>query len=145
MGSVNKVILVGNLGADPELRYTPTSQPVCSLRVATTERFQSKTKGQQEKTEWHRVSVWGKQGEACAQHLSKGRQVYVEGRLETRSYEKDGQKHYSTEINATSVVFLGGGESPANGQSRGKRERTQPQSHSNEVAPPLDDDDQPLF
>lgn len=140
MGSVNKVILVGNLGADPELRYTPTSQPVCSLRVATTEKFKSKTKGDQEKTEWHRVSVWGKQGEACAQHLSKGRQVYIEGRLETRQWEKDGQKHYSTEINATSVVFLGG--DGANGQTRARREPTQPQSTpAAEPGGPLPGDD----
>lgn len=110
MGSVNKVILVGNLGADPELKYTPASKAVCNLRIATTEIFKDKAGAKQEKTEWHRVTVWGDMGENCQKYLSKGRSVYVEGRLQTRMWEKDGQKHYATDVVAEKVVFLGKGE-----------------------------------
>ena len=109
MGSVNKVILVGNLGADPELKYTPSSRALCNLRIATTEVFKDKGGQRQEKTEWHRVTVWGDQAENCSKYLAKGRSVYVEGRLQTRSYDKDGQKHYATDVVADRVVFLGGG------------------------------------
>ncbi|HVZ73890.1 MAG TPA: single-stranded DNA-binding protein [Polyangia bacterium] len=108
-GSVNKVILVGNLGADPELKYTPSSRALCNLRIATTEVFKDKSGQRQEKTEWHRVTVWGDQAENCSKYLSKGRSVYVEGRLQTRSYDKEGQKHYATDVVADRVVFLGGG------------------------------------
>ena len=107
MGSVNKVILVGNLGADPELKYTPSSRPLCNLRIATTDVFKDKSGQRQEKTEWHRVTVWGDTAENCNKYLSKGRSVYVEGRLQTRSYDKEGQKHYATDIVADRVVFLG--------------------------------------
>ena len=109
MGSVNKVILIGNLGADPELKYTPTSRPLCNLRIATSEVFKDKAGQRQEKTEWHRVTVWGDQAENCSKYLAKGRSVYIEGRLQTRSYDKDGQKHYATDVVADRVVFLGGG------------------------------------
>src|SRR5262250_1978787 len=110
MGSVNKVILVGNLGADPELKYTPSSRPLCNLRIATTDVFKDKSGQRQERTEWHRVTVWGDQAENCNKYLSKGRTVYVEGRLQTRSWDdKDGNKRYSTEIVADRVQFLGGG------------------------------------
>ena len=85
--SVNKVILIGNLGAKPELKYLPSGQAVCELRLATNEIFTDKNQQKQERTEWHRVVVWGKQGENCAQYLDKGRQVYVEGRLQTRSWD----------------------------------------------------------
>ena len=107
MGSVNKVILVGNLAADPELKYTPSSRPLCNLRIATTEVFKDKSGQRQEKTEWHRVIVWGDQAENCSKYLAKGRPVYIEGRLQTRSYDKDGQKHYVTDVVADRVVFLG--------------------------------------
>ncbi|MCS6911709.1 MAG: single-stranded DNA-binding protein [Myxococcales bacterium] len=108
-GSVNKVIIVGHLGANPDLKYLPSGQPVCEMRVATTERFRDRSDQMQERTEWHRVVVWGKMGENCAKFLSKGRQVYVEGRLQTRSWDdKDGHKRYMTEIVADQVVFLGG-------------------------------------
>lgn len=110
MGSVNKVILVGNLGADPELKYTPSNRPVCNLSVATNEVFKDKTGQRQERTEWHRVTVWGEQAEHCQKYLGKGRSVYVEGRLQTRSWDdKEGKKRYSTDIVADRVVFLGGG------------------------------------
>jgi single-strand DNA-binding protein len=109
MGSINKVILIGNLGADPELKYTPSSRALCNLRIATTEVFKDKTGQRQEKTEWHRVTVWGDQAENCSKYLAKGRSVYVEGKLQTRTYDKEGQKHYATDIVADRVVFLGSG------------------------------------
>jgi single-strand DNA-binding protein len=121
MGSVNKVILIGNLGADPELKYTPTSRPLCNLRIATTEVYKDKSGQRQEKTEWHRVTVWGDQAENCSKYLSKGRSVYVEGRLQTRSYDKDGQKHYATDVVADRVVFLGSGGGGASGGEAGAR------------------------
>jgi single-strand DNA-binding protein len=111
MAGVNKVILVGNLGRDPELRYTSNGTPVCQLSVATTRAYTNRATNERvEDTEWHRVVVWSKQAEHCNQYLSKGRQVYVEGRLQTRSYDdKDGIKRYSTEVVADTVQFLGGG------------------------------------
>ncbi len=124
MGSVNKVILIGNLGADPELKYTPSSRALCNLRIATTDVFKDKGGQRQERTEWHRVTVWGDQAENCSKYLSKGRSVYVEGRLQTRSYDKDGQKHYATDVVAERVVFLGskdggGGPGGEGGARRG--------------------------
>ncbi|MCG5053987.1 MAG: single-stranded DNA-binding protein [Myxococcales bacterium] len=121
MASVNKVILIGNLGADPELRYTPNgNRPVCSLRIATSEVFKDKAGQKQEQTEWHRVTVWGDQAENCNKYLAKGRSVYVEGRLQTRSWDdKEGNKRYSTEVVAERVKFLGGGTGGAGGASGG--------------------------
>jgi len=121
MGSVNKVILVGNLGADPELKHTPSNRALCNLRIATTEVFKDKGGQRQEKTEWHRVTVWGDQAENCSKYLSKGRSVYIEGRLQTRSYDKDGQKHYSTDVVADRVVFLGSGGGGAEGGGGARR------------------------
>src|SRR5215471_9258843 len=118
MGSVNKVILIGNLGADPELKYTPSSRPLCNLRIATTEVFKDKGGQRQERTEWHRVTVWGDQAENCSKYLSKGRSVYVEGKLQTRSYEKEGQKHWATDVVADRVVFLGSGGGGGGGEGR---------------------------
>ena len=109
-GGVNKVILVGNLGADPDMRYTPSGQGVCELRLATSESWNDKNGQRQERTEWHRIVVWGKRAEVCSKYLSKGRQIYVEGRIQTRTYDdKDGNKKYMTEIIAADVQFLGGG------------------------------------
>ena len=109
MASVNKVILVGNLGRDPELRYTPSGQPVANFTLATNERFSSRDGEKQERTEWHRIVAWGRTGELCAQYLSKGRSVYIEGRLQTREWEnKEGHKQRTTEIVANTVQFLGG-------------------------------------
>lgn len=121
MGSVNKVILIGNLGADPELKYTQSSRPLCNMSVATTEIWKDKGGNRQEKTEWHRVTVWGDTAENCSKYLAKGRSVYVEGRLETRSYEKDGQKRYSTNVVADRVVFLGSGRGGGDGGERDDR------------------------
>src|SRR5881394_2859211 len=119
MGSVNKVILIGNLGADPELKYTPTNRPVCNLSLATNEVFKDKSGQRQERTEWHRVTVWGESAENCSKYLAKGRTVYIEGRLQTRSWDdKEGKKRYSTEVVADRVVFLGSG-SGDKGRSNG--------------------------
>jgi single-strand DNA-binding protein len=108
MTSVNKVILVGRLGQDPELKYTPNGQAVCNLSVATSEVWNDKNGQRQEKTEWHRVIVWGKPAENCAKYLGKGRLVYLEGRNETRSWEdkNSGEKRYATEVIANMVQFL---------------------------------------
>ena len=109
MASVNKVFIMGHLGQDPELRYTQNQTAVATLNVATTESW-NKDGQRQEQTEWHRVIVWSRQAENCAKYLSKGRAVFVEGRLQTRSWEdKNGQKRYTTEISATSVQFMPSG------------------------------------
>ena len=111
MAGVNKAILIGNLGRDPELRYTQNGQAVVNFTLATSETWNDKASGEKvERTEWHRIVVWGKTGELCAQYLTKGRSVYVEGRIQTREWEdKEGQKRRTTEINAQSVKFLGSG------------------------------------
>jgi len=155
MGSVNKVILVGNLGADPELKYTPSSRPLCNLRIATTDVFKDKSGQRQERTEWHRVTVWGDQAENCNKYLSKGRSVYIEGRLQTRSYDKDGQKHYATDVVADRVVFLGsgggggggggegrrsGGQGGSSGQGGGSPRESGPPDDNDGGLPPSDDD-----
>jgi len=117
---VNKVILVGHLGADPDMRYTPSGQGVCELRLATSESWNDKNGQRQERTEWHRIVVWGKRAEVCSKYLSKGRQVFVEGRIQTRSYDdKEGIKRYMTEIIASDVQFLGGGKGEGGGRGRG--------------------------
>ena len=110
MGSVNKVILVGNLGRDSELRYTPGGAAVATLNLATTEVWNDRNNQRQEKTEWHRVVLWGKQAESLQEYLTKGKQIYVEGRLQTRQWDdKDGNKRYTTEIKADRITLLGGG------------------------------------
>ncbi len=107
MASVNKVIVLGNLGADPELRYTQSGAAVCNLRIATNERWKDKDGAQQERTEWHSVVVFGRQAENCEKYLKKGRSAYIEGRLQTRDWEdKDGNKRYTTEIVAQTVQFM---------------------------------------
>ena len=119
MAGVNKAILVGNLGRDPELRYTASGQPVCNFSLATTENWMSREGKREERTEWHRIVVWGKAAENCANYLAKGRQVYIEGRIQTNEWEdKEGQKRKTTEINAQTVQFLsnrGGGGGPSGG------------------------------
>jgi single-strand DNA-binding protein len=108
MASVNKVILVGNLGADPELRYTSSGTPVASFSLATREQWTNKGGEKGEKTEWHKIVAWGRLGEICGEYLHKGKQVYIEGRLQTRSWEdRDGNKRYSTEIVAQTMQMLG--------------------------------------
>ena len=109
MSGVNKVILVGNLGANPEMRFTQGGAAVANLRLATTERWTDKQGQKQESTEWHRVVLFGKTAEIAGQYLTKGRQVYIEGRIRTRQWQdQSGQKRYSTEIVATNMTLLGG-------------------------------------
>ena len=116
MSGVNKVILVGRLGADPEVRYTSSGTAVAKFNLATSENWKDKDGSKQEKTEWHRVVAFGKLGEICGEYLSKGKQVYVEGKLQTRSWDdKDGNKKYTTEVNINSMVMLGSGSGEGGG------------------------------
>lgn len=108
---LNRVMLLGNLGADPEVRHTGSGEAVCNLRLATTESYLDKNKERKERTDWHDVTVWGKRGEALARILTKGSRVFVEGSLRTSSYEdKDGNKRWKTEVVAREVILAGGGE-----------------------------------
>ena len=136
MAGVNKVILVGNLGRDPELRYTKNGQAVANFSVATSESWQSRDGGgREERTEWHRVVAWAKTAELCAQYLSKGRTVYVEGQLRTREWEdREGNKRQTTEIHAQTVQFIGG----RGGGGRGG-ETQRPEGGIDESAPGDDD------
>ena len=148
MAGVNKAILVGNLGRDPELRQTPNGQSVVNFTLATSETWTDKSGERVERTEWHRIVAWGRTAEMCNQYLSKGRTVYVEGRIQTREWEdKDGNKRYTTEINANTVNFIGprgsgGGDSSGGspggrgdgGGSHGGRE-----GPSGDSGPPMDD------
>jgi len=127
MAGVNKVILIGNLGADPEMRYTSSGTAVANFRLATTERWTNTDGGKGERTEWHRIVAFGRLGEICGEYLAKGKQVYIEGRLQTRNWEdRDGNQRTTTEIIATGMQMLG-----AAGVSSGR-----PQEKEN---PPLDD------
>jgi single-strand DNA-binding protein len=120
MASVNKVILVGNLGRDPEMRYMPSGEAVASLAVATTDKFKDKTGQMVEQTEWHRVSFFGRTAEVCGQYLKKGSQVYIEGSIRTRKYtDKEGVEKYATEIRGDRMQMLGGQAGGSdNGQGR---------------------------
>ena len=131
MASVNKVILIGNLGSDPELRNTSGGNSVCNFSIATNEVWTGKDGQKNERVEWHKIVVWGKQAENCQQYLKKGRQVYVEGKNQTRSWDdKDGVTRYVTEVVARQVVFLSGGS-----DGGGQRD---------EAPPPQDDSDIPF-
>lgn len=135
MASVNKAILIGNLGKDPELRYTPSGQAVASFPIATSDKFKDKDGNWQERTDWHNIVVWGRQGETAKEYLSKGRSVYIEGRIQTRSYEdRDGNKKWITEIVAQRVQFLGSRDS---GGSGGGRDESY--SNSSQEAQPVGD------
>lgn len=114
MASVNKVILVGNLGRDPEVRYMPNGEAVANFSIATTENWKDKSGVKQEKTEWHNIVMYRKLAEIAGEYLKKGRPVYVEGRLQTRKWEKDGVTRYSTEIIADSMQMLGGRDGGGN-------------------------------
>ena len=108
MSGLNKVMLIGRLGRDPEVRYTPDGLAIANFSIATSEDWKDKATGEQkERTEWHRIVAFRKLGEICGEYLSKGKQVYIEGRLQTRSWEKDGITRYITEIIASDVQFLG--------------------------------------
>ena len=136
MAGINKAIIVGRLGRDPEIMYSQQGLAIVKLAVATSETWIDKnTNERQERTEWHRITVFGKQAENCERFLSKGRQVYVEGRLQTSSYEKEGQTHYSTDIIANTVQFLGdkndggGSYGGGGGQGGGYAQRQAPQAN----------------
>ncbi len=135
MASVNKVIIVGNLGADPEQRYTQNNTAVTNFRIATTDQWTDKQSGQrQERTEWHRVVTWGRLAEICAQYLRKGKQVYIEGRLQTREWEdQQGQKRYTTEIVAQTMQMLGRPGEGEGGYGGGQPQR-QPQPQQTQQA-----------
>ena len=116
MASVNKVILIGNLGSDPEVRFTQGGTAVANFRIATNESYTDKAGQRQDRTEWHRIVAWGKTAELCGEYLRKGRQVYLEGKLQTREWlDKENRKNFSTEIVASNVVFLGGAPGAAGG------------------------------
>jgi single-strand DNA-binding protein len=129
--SVNKVILVGNLGVEPEVRYTGGGQAVANFNIATSESWTNKDGSREERTEWHRIVAWGKLAELCGEFLAKGRKVYVEGRLQTRSYaDKEGVTRYVTEIKAQDIQFLDGGGGKGAGSSEGHAPESAPRSAS---------------
>jgi single-strand DNA-binding protein len=145
MGSVNKVILVGNLGRDAELRYTPGGAAVSTLNLATTEVWNDKQGQKQEKTEWHRIVLWGKQAESLQEYLVKGKQIYVEGRLQTRQWDdKEGNKRYTTEIKADRVTLLGGGGGGRSAAAMDRGGSHPAASHDEPPMDPITDDDIPF-
>jgi single-strand DNA-binding protein len=144
MGSVNKVILVGNLGRDAELRYTPGGAAVAKFSIATTEVWNDKSGQRQERTEWHNIDLWGKQAESLSEYLVKGKQVYVEGRLQTDEYtDKEGTKRKSTKVRCDRVVLLGGG-GRASSTDRATGDATPAHSAPSEASEPLTEDDIPF-
>src|SRR5512132_3553654 len=119
--SFNKVILVGNLGRDPELRYTPQGTPVCTFSMATNERRKDKSGEMQAQTTWFRVTLWGRQAETASQYLSRGRPVYIEGRLRVEEWtDRDGKPRHTLEVNATDMQFIGGGRADEGGSAPAK-------------------------
>ncbi len=119
MASLNKVMLIGNLGKDPEVRYTASGTAVASFSLATTEKFKNKSGEWEERTEWHNVTFWGRLAEVCGEYLSKGKTIYVEGRLQTRKWQdRDGRDRYTTEIVGEKMQMLSGGRSSEGGGSR---------------------------
>jgi single-strand DNA-binding protein len=142
MASVNKVILIGNLGRDPEVRYTQNGTAVANFTLATNEVWTDKGGERQERTEWHRIVVWGKQAEIVREHLSKGKQVYVEGSIQTRQWDdREGNKRSTTEIKAARVVMLG---RPEPGEGRGAGAGGAREVVADETAPPPGEDDIPF-
>lgn len=148
--SFNKIILVGNLGRDPELRYTPQGTPVCSFSLATNERRKDKNTGEnQDLTTWFRVTLWGRQAEVASQYLTRGKAVYIEGRLRVEEYtDRDGKPRHSLEVNATDMQFIGGrGEEGGAPQARAATARSESGESAPESAPEptdLSDDDVPF-
>ncbi len=140
MAGTNKAILVGRLGSDPEVRYTPSGVAVANFNIATSEEWKDKDTGEKkERTEWHRIVAWSRLGEICGEYLSKGRQVYIEGRIQTRSWEdRDGNKRYTTEIVASDVQFLGGRDAGPGARAEGGAPASN--FESSPVQAPEDDD-----
>jgi single-strand DNA-binding protein len=140
MGSVNKVILVGNLGRDAELRYTPGGAAVATLNLATTEVFKDREGQKKEDTQWHRVILWGKTAETLKDYLTKGKQIYVEGKLQTRKWkDKDGNDRYTTEVRGDRVVLLSSGPRSGDGGSAERADST-PQAEGSGTVELTDDD-----
>lgn len=148
MEGLNRVTLVGNLGAEPELRHTQSGQAVLNLRLAVSESWFDKERGERkERTEWVTVVLWGKRGEALAKILAKGSSVLIEGRLQTRSWEQDGQKRYSTEVVATNVLLVGGrrdSQGATREQTTHERAEASGYSPDPEATAPFDGDDVPF-
>jgi single-strand DNA-binding protein len=157
MAGLNKVMLIGRLGKDPEIRYSQQGTAVVNFPLATSEQWTDKTSGdRQEKTEWHRIVVFGKQAETCEKYLAKGKEIYIEGRLQTRNYEKDGQTHYITEIVVLNFQFLGSKSDEKTGGmgSGGGQQKSDPgptNHYQNQTYPgmtggqnPMPDDDIPF-
>lgn len=140
MASLNKVMLIGNLGKDPEVRYTASGQAVASFNLATSEKFKNKNGEQEERTEWHRITLWSRLAEIAGEYLSKGKTVYIEGRLQTREYEKDGIKRYTTEIVGEKMQML----SPKGERSGGDTSSATKTGGGNFEEPPFQDDDIPF-
>ena len=139
--SLNKVMLIGNLGKDPELRFTPSGRAVARFPIATSEQWTDQSGQRQERTEWHNIVVWGKQAETSGQYLSKGRQVFIEGSIRSRQYDdKEGQKRYITEVIAQRVQFLGGGR----GEGGGRGAAAPAGDEATAPAPMPEDDDIPF-
>ena len=145
--SFNKIILVGNLGRDPELRYTPQGTPVCSFTVATNEKRKDKAGETQDVTTWFRVTLWGRQAETASQYLTKGRPIYVEGRLRLEEWtDRDGKQRYTLEVHATDMQFIGGGraDEAAGATSGGGGGRAPSSPERQQSEPDLSDDDIPF-
>ncbi|MDX6404422.1 MAG: single-strand DNA-binding protein [Blastocatellia bacterium] len=142
--SFNKIILVGNLGRDPELRYTPQGTPVCSFSLATNEKRKDRTTGEnQDLTTWFRVTLWGRQAEVASQYLTRGKSVYIEGRLRVEEYtDRDGKPRHSLEVNATDMQFIGGRGEDAGAPAA--REAAAPSDSGHEPTSDLSDDDVPF-
>jgi single-strand DNA-binding protein len=141
MGTVNRVILVGNLGRDAELRYTGGGSPVAKFSMATTETYKGRDGEKKEETEWHRINLWGKSAETLAQYLTKGKQVYVEGRLKTQKWkDKEGNDRTSVEVTADKVTLLGGGPRRENTGSERDEAVHEPAAHDAGAAMPGDDE-----
>jgi len=140
MSGVNKVLLIGRLGKDPEIRYTNSGAPVASFSIATSESWVGKDGKKDERTEWHKIVAWGKLGELCGEYLAKGRRVYIEGKLQTRNYQdKNGEKKYITEIVALNVQFLDSPQKRAEVQSETAEELPPDVSDSPQTRPAEDD------
>ena len=142
--SFNKVILVGNLGRDPELRYTPQGTPVCSFSMATNERRKDKSGEMQDQTTWFRVTLWGRQAETASQYLIKGRPVYIEGRLRVEEWtDRDGKPRHTLEVHATDMQFIGAGAGGAGRSEEAQAERT-PAAEPATGQPDFAEDDVPF-
>jgi len=138
--SLNKVLLIGNLGRDPEVRYTASGKAVASFTVATSQRWKDQNGTDQERTEWHRVVAWGRLGEICGEYLSKGKQVFIEGRIQSREWEdQDGNKRTTVEIIANDLIMLGGGAASRGSEEPARRQGPAPGRKPDNVSKGTDD------